>query len=663
MSDPPSNPALEISPSMIDALNLDARNLLETDANAALELSERAHRMALQIGYELGQAQSAWNLGRCEIALGELEQSIPHLTRAAEAFGVLGASKPQLDCLVDLARVHRDTGALEEANAILDRCLTGAESLGDDPTEADILNLKSSVHHMMGRIAEATQNLYRVLSIRKATNDRRGEAVALVNLGILYITLGNYSQSLDSLFQAYSIISQELKDRPLETRCLLNIGSAFQDMGDFPHAIEYFERASETARESSDRVNEVICLNNLADARFCSGEHHAAIGLFERALRHAREIGLGHLEIFILDGLGKTYRELGDYPKATVFHQTALEIASKSGDQEGKINALMGLGSAALGLGDLGVATLDFGAALELGAELGHAKATYEAHRQLADAFERQGQLEQTITHLKAYHRLEREVLNQETARQTQNLALQLELERTRRDAELYRVRNEAAQSANEMLEQKVKERTQELEEARVEVVMRLALAAEYRDDSTGKHTFRVGHLSALIARELGWEDDQIELIKLAARLHDVGKIGISDLIMLKPGKLNPEEFERIKMHTVIGAQMLSGGRTPLLLMAEEIARSHHERWDASGYPFNIGGEAIPLCGRIVAVADVFDALTSERPYKSAWITEDAYAEIIRQAGAQFDPRVVQAFQNVLENASWADFDAASNQP
>jgi HD-GYP domain-containing protein (c-di-GMP phosphodiesterase class II) len=371
---------------------------------------------------------------------------------------------------------------------------------------------------------------------------------------------------------------------------------------------------------------------------------------------------LRHLEIFILDGLGKTYRELGDHQKATSFHELALEYTSKSGDQEGKIDALMGLGSAALGLGDLGTATLNFGAALTLSTELGHAKSAYEAHRLLAEAFEQQGQFEHTITHLKAYHRLEREVLNQETARQTQNLALQLELERAHRDAELYRVRNEAAQNANEMLEQKVKERTQELEEARVEVVMRLALAAEYRDDSTGKHTFRVGHMSALIARELGWADDQIELIRLAARLHDVGKIGISDLIMLKPSKLSPDEFERIKTHTIIGAQMLSGGRSPLLLMAEEIAHSHHERWDGSGYPFGTSGEAIPFSGRIVAVADVFDALISERPYKSAWIAEDAYTEIIRQANAQFDPRVVQAFQKVLETASWADFDATSSE-
>ncbi len=646
----------------VDALNLEARNRLETDASAALELSQQAHRMASQIGFEAGLAQSAWNVGRCNIALGELENSIPHLVQASNTFGALGASKARLDCLVDLARVHRDTGNLDAANTILDACLTDVKAFGDEPTEANILNLKSSIHHMMGMISEATQNLDRVLLIRRATRDRHGEAVALVNLGILYITLGNYTQSLDSLFQAYSIISQELEDQPLETRCLLNIGSAFQDMGDYPHAVEYFERASEVARRSNDRVNEVICLNNLAEARFSAGEHRAAVELFEQALGHAREIGLKHLELFILNGLGKTHGALGDHRKAIGFHQSALEYAARSGDQEGRIDALMGLGAAALGLSDPETATVDFGAALELGAELGHAKATYEAHRWLADAFERQGQLEHAITHLKAYHRLEREVLNQETARQTQNLALQLELERAHRDAELYRVRNEIVQSANEMLEQKVKERTQELEEARVEIVMRLALAAEYRDDSTGKHTLRVGQLSALIAQELGWDDDQVELIKLAARLHDVGKIGISDLIMLKPGKLSPPEFERIKTHTTIGAQMLSGGRSPLLRMAEEIAASHHERWDGSGYPHGIGQETIPITGRIVAVADVFDALVSQRTYKTAWTTQQAQTEIIRQSKAQFDPRVVAAFQKVLENASWADFDAPTDQ-
>jgi len=198
-------------------------------------------------------------------------------------------------------------------------------------------------------------------------------------------------------------------------------------------------------------------------------------------------------------------------------------------------------------------------------------------------------------------------------------------------------------QDQNQVLEQKVRERTLELEQTQVEILERLALASEYRDDDTGEHTKRVGHMSAQIAQTLGLLEEEVELIRRAAPLHDVGKIAIPDSILLKPGKLTPEEFEQMKTHTTIGAKMLSGGRFPLLQMAEEIALTHHERWDGTGY-LKLHGETIPLVGRIVAVADVFDALTNERPYKKAWPRNEAIEEIQRQGGRQFDPRVVEAF-------------------
>ena len=168
------------------------------------------------------------------------------------------------------------------------------------------------------------------------------------------------------------------------------------------------------------------------------------------------------------------------------------------------------------------------------------------------------------------------------------------------------------------MLEAKVRERTRELEEAQIEIIERLAIAAEFRDDNTGQHTQRVGQMSALLAKQLGLPDAQVSLIRRAAPLHDVGKIGVPDTILMKLGKLTAEEFDVVKTHTVIGARILSGGKFPLLRLAEEIAFSHHERWDGDGYAA-IGGTDIPLAGRIVAVADVFDALTQQRPYKPAW--------------------------------------------
>ena len=202
-------------------------------------------------------------------------------------------------------------------------------------------------------------------------------------------------------------------------------------------------------------------------------------------------------------------------------------------------------------------------------------------------------------------------------------------------------------QDQNQVLEQKVRERTLELEQTQVQILERLALAAEYRDDDTGEHTKRVGQMSAQIAQVLGWPQMEVELIRRAAPLHDVGKIAIPDSILLKPGKLSPEEFEHMKTHTTVGAKMLSGGRFPLLQTAEEIALTHHERWDGTGY-MRMQGETIPLAGRIVTVADVFDALTNERPYKKAWPRHEAIEEIQRQSGRQFDPHVVGAFLEVV---------------
>jgi PAS domain S-box-containing protein len=196
----------------------------------------------------------------------------------------------------------------------------------------------------------------------------------------------------------------------------------------------------------------------------------------------------------------------------------------------------------------------------------------------------------------------------------------------------------------SELLEAKVAERTQELKDARAKTLRRLALAAEYRDDDTFEHTERVGTISAEIATRLHLEEDQVETLRLAAPLHDVGKIGIPDHILLKPGKLTCEEYEAMKDHAMLGARLLTGSGSPVLQMATLIAESHHEHWDGNGYPRGCAGETIPLVGRIVAVADVFDALTHDRPYKSAWPTARAIAEIEHEAGSHFDPRVVAAF-------------------
>jgi len=193
-------------------------------------------------------------------------------------------------------------------------------------------------------------------------------------------------------------------------------------------------------------------------------------------------------------------------------------------------------------------------------------------------------------------------------------------------------------------LERQVQARTRELEEARHEILDRLALAADYRDDNTGEHTRRVGQISGLLARAVGLGRSQVELIRRAAPLHDVGKIGIPDAVLTKPAPLTPDEFALVQTHTTIGARILSGSRVALLRMAQEIALGHHERWDGTGYPGGLEGEAIPLSARIVALADAFDAMTHARPYKSAVSVPEAVRYVERAVGTHFDPALGRAF-------------------
>jgi PAS domain S-box-containing protein/putative nucleotidyltransferase with HDIG domain len=199
-------------------------------------------------------------------------------------------------------------------------------------------------------------------------------------------------------------------------------------------------------------------------------------------------------------------------------------------------------------------------------------------------------------------------------------------------------------------LEAKVTERTRDLNEARAETLQLLAVASEYRDDETYQHTERVGAIAGEIATSLGLSQESVTLLREAAPLHDIGKLAIPDRILLKPQRLSAAERTVMESHTSLGARLLFGSRSPVLQLAGVIAESHHERWDGSGYPKGLAGEAIPLVGRIVAVADVHDALTHERPYKPAWPTEQAIALVRSSAGTQFDPRVVAAFLTVREH-------------
>jgi putative two-component system response regulator len=216
------------------------------------------------------------------------------------------------------------------------------------------------------------------------------------------------------------------------------------------------------------------------------------------------------------------------------------------------------------------------------------------------------------------------------------------------------RFQNREFEQYNQLLDQKVRERTQDLEYGQVEILHRLALIAERHYDTTGSHTLRVGHLAGLLAQTIRLPEEHVRMIQLAAPLHDLGKIGIPDKILMKPEKLTTEELDRIKTHTVIGAHILSRSNLPILQLAEKIAMYHHECWDGTGY-WGLHGEAIPVEARIVSIADTYDVITHPRPYKRAGTPAAAIAEITSQSGRQFDPRLVSEFTDLLfQGGLWA---------
>jgi len=206
----------------------------------------------------------------------------------------------------------------------------------------------------------------------------------------------------------------------------------------------------------------------------------------------------------------------------------------------------------------------------------------------------------------------------------------------------------------NVILEQKVRTRTaelqaknQELRETQMEIIRRLGRAAEFKDNETGMHVVRMSYFAQMLASAAGLDSDHANLIFQAAPMHDIGKIGIPDQILTKPGKLDLQEFEHMKLHPEIGSDIIGHHQSPLLDLARLVALSHHERWDGKGYPHQVAGKDIPIEGRIVAIADVFDALTSVRPYKRAWSVDEAMDLLQKEAGHQFDPVLVPLFINL----------------
>jgi diguanylate cyclase (GGDEF)-like protein len=614
----------------------------------AARLALSASALAEERADPARQAEGLLLAGRAFNRLTQYKRAVEVLQTASRLRAEQDDQPGELACLLELSRAHRATGESALAGADLNRSLSLSLELGNRGAEADALNGLAAVSYSLGSKLPALEHLQAALVIRREMNDVKGEIDCLNNLGILLTDKGDYADALIALQGCHELICTREEGSATEANCLINIGNVYQEMLQFEGATTKYKLALVIAHRAKLRQLEVIALTNLADTRALQGSQREAIHFYEEALLTSREMGFRSMEIAALGGLARAHINQGHPAQACRAIDLALELSRAAGEHGKEISLLIDLGEARALLGDPTTALARFQQAAALAEAHGSKRQLRECQERLSTFLESTGEVRAAFNHYKTAHRLEREMFTEEGERQLQRFSAHFELERERAEGEALRRRSEDIRDLNENLEERVRERTRELEEAQVETATCLALAAEYRDDNTGQHTFRVGHLCALLATAIGLPTKQVELIRIAARLHDVGKIGIADRVLLKPDKLDPDEYEAMKAHTTIGAEILAGGQSPVLHMAQQIALSHHERWDGSGYPQGLAGETIPVVGRVVAVADVYDALTSARPYKQAWTPEEALVEIERQSGAMFDPSIALLLRRIV---------------
>jgi putative two-component system response regulator len=516
----------------------------------------------------------------------------------------------------------------------------------------------------------------------KVEPDGPALAECLLSLARYAYVSGRPLEGLEPSRRAVEVIVR-LGSRSLLRKALSVRGALLADTGNLPVAIETYADAWEIAVELRDAHAETVVCNNLGGALIYAAQYEDAIACLERvvalsegneALRSSRGAALNnialaclHLEDYgrglraakeavelqdnPLNASARLMRVMGetnytrlllevDAPEAARQRcELAKQIAHDSGLERAELYAGMAEGLCEVHSGRIDVGLSRLSKLLERARVLkGLLRDVLIA---MVRANEMAGRTDVALVYLRELMMHTKEV-QQENALLHHRLHLE-QLERKQQPT----ATPDALMARREVkLRDRLVEQVahQELMKSRIEMLERLAVTAELRDDTTGEHSYRVGRLSSLLAQEYGCDDDTVFMIDLAARLHDIGKIGIPDGILLKAGRLNDAETKLMQTHATIGSEILAQSNVPHMKMAEEIARFHHEHWNGGGYPFGIGQTAIPLAARITALADVFDALTHRRPYKEAWSIDDALDEIAGKKRTQFDPELTDMF-------------------
>lgn len=635
-----------------------AQKLLYHDFSRSLQLSMQAAQNSLQEGNYQYYASAMLYAGISSYHLGNLGTAEKYLTQALNHFNATHNPSEQIEALINIGHIYRDQGKYDYAHGMFNHALYLSREHNKVEFEADSLNGLAGIYHFQGDYQKSIEALEAALPLRERLGSSQKTAMVLNNLGQSYTELGEYFEALMYLSKAHQIISGIHHDSRTEGVSLISIGNLYKDLGDYDESIKFFKDAINVGDKGNAPIVVAVATENFGEVLRLRGNSREALDVLQKSLHLSRKLGHQPGIINSLNSMANVYQWQGNHKLALTTFRDALTLARQTNHREGEIDALIGVGKQLLS-NKKGHEALEYlNQALQLAEDSKRKKSIAAIHSCLAEAYELLGNPRAALEHFKTFHRIDQELKSEEGERRSRYLKMRFDLERSEQRAEMYRMQNESNELARKAAEALVHERTQELEQAQVEIVTRLAIAAESRDDVTGAHTWRVGRNAAMLAQEIGLPREEVEIIRLAARLHDVGKIGIPDSILMKHGVLTPEEYEHMKTHTIIGGRILSGGKSRLLQLAQEIAVSHHERWDGRGYPFGLMGETIPLSGRIVAVGDVFDALTHRRPYKQAWSLKNALEELERHSGSHFDPRIVQAALKVFNTLKIVTEDA-----
>ncbi len=575
-------------------------------------------------------------LGKAAIQNFELEEAKVSLEQALQ--DLPEDSRDAIEANLYYGRVQRDLGNTTVAIEILQYTIKEAQAWGLLDIAADAMNSLSSLYYNQGTYGAALITLNTAAELAQRLGQPNQEAKFLSNIANILTQLGDYPQALEHLLKAQQLLGHQGSQTPT---LLLSIGNLYQHMEDINQAISYYHEALKISIEKQDQKAQAVVYNNLGNALLSKKNHHEAFFMFNQALELAQKLTHIGFEIDNLDGLGQCYRLRGQHQMALEMHSKALSLAHQTNDQEGVMDATQNLGEDHLAIGNPTQAINLFQETLSMAQAAQRLQTVYETHLSLAQVYETQGQLERSLSHQKQYFEVWKSVFQQDNEKQKNTLQAQFTLERQRLEQRL-------EHKAWREMQQQIATRTSELELAQKELVTAFATAVEYREDPNGEHSFRVAEYAARIAIAMGWSDHQAENLRLAAQLHDLGKLGISSEIRLKPTELTSDERQAVQQHPTIAEQVLLGVRSEFMLLVNEIATMHHERFDGTGYPHGLVGNSIAISARIVAVADAYDVITRGRVYQPANGINEVLLELKSQSGKQFDPDVVKAALEVL---------------